>query len=141
MISSVTQTGTMGLGLRPPWEENQLTDEQKTMVEEIISKYDPENMTEEDHKAMVEEFMEAGIKPSGELRDMLESAGFEIPEPPGGKRPPMEMEGQGQPPQYIMEFMQEVQAGNVTEEDIQTFLEMLKTKGNDTTGLMVNENS
>jgi hypothetical protein len=142
MISSVTQTLMQDVGMKPPWEDNELTEEQKSTVEEILANYDPENMTEEDYKTMFDELREAEIKPSKGLRETIEAAGFEMPEPPDGKRPPMGMEeGQNQPPQYIMEFMEEVQAGNVTEEDTQTFLAMLKTKGDDTTGLMVNEDS
>jgi hypothetical protein len=141
MINSVNLSNMPGVGMRPPLEDNQLTEEQKTIVEEILTNYDPGNMTEEDYKAMFKEFREAGIKPSGDLREMIETAGFEMPEPPDGKRPPMGMDGQGQPPRYIMEFMEEVQTGNVTEDDILAFLESLKTKGNDTTGLMVNEDS
>jgi hypothetical protein len=58
-----------------------LTDEQKTQLEEILAKYDPENMTESDKKALVEELRSANIPPCKATFEAMEAAGFTRPTP------------------------------------------------------------
>ena len=51
---------------------------QKSVLEDIISKYDPRNMSPEDKQAMKEELVEAGIPRSKEAMLMLREAGFSM---------------------------------------------------------------
>jgi hypothetical protein len=53
-----------------------LTSEQKTQVQDILSQYDPSNLTTEDAKAIFKSFKEAGIKGPG-LKDAIQEAGFD----------------------------------------------------------------
>jgi hypothetical protein len=55
MIENVNMSSLRGM-MPPQWGgDNKLTDQQKTQAQEIISKYDPENMTEEDKKSLMDE--------------------------------------------------------------------------------------
>lgn len=67
---------------RPRIQEQPLTDEQKKVISDILSKYDPSNMIEEDKENMRNELKNAGIKPSRELGKMLKEAGFTLPPSP-----------------------------------------------------------
>ena len=131
----------------PPMERGQkLSDEQKTQLAEILSNYDAEDMTEEDMKSMLDEIKEAGITPGKELKETLEEAGFELkppqqgqggPPPMGGMNGPM---GGAEPPQFAKDFMDKVQSGELTEDDITTFLEQVEAQKQSLlgmTGLMV----
>lgn len=77
-------------GPPPPPPQRELTEEEKTKIEEILSEYDPENITEEDAKEIFEKFMEAGIQPAAGMKEAIEEAGFDaeqlrkwgMPEPP-----------------------------------------------------------
>jgi hypothetical protein len=53
-----------------------LTEEQKTYVTDILSAYDPENLTTSDIKSIMEQFREANIRPASDLADTIETAGF-----------------------------------------------------------------
>lgn len=92
-ISSIG-AGNAGFGGgRPPSQP--LSDEQKSLVEETLSNYDAENLSEDDAKAIVETFKEAGIKPGKELADLTSELGFDAKEigDLAGLEPP-----QGPPP-------------------------------------------
>lgn len=53
-----------------------LTSEQKAQVQDILSQYDPANLTTDDAKAVFKAFKEAGIKGPG-LKDAIQAAGFD----------------------------------------------------------------
>ncbi len=72
-------------------EGYKLTEDQKIMLDEILSRYDPENLSTEDEKNMRTEFKDAGILPGRELGTALENAGFTVRKPPP-------MGGPGGPP-------------------------------------------
>jgi len=63
--------------------QQSLTEDQKNALEEILAKYDPENMTEEERQAMRAEMREAGIPRTAETGQILMDAGF-MPKPPEG---------------------------------------------------------
>ncbi|MBQ4827727.1 hypothetical protein J8L84_00385 [Alteromonas sp. MMG017] len=90
MISSVNSSA-MQAGMPPRPEGQALSDTQKESVSDILSSYDPENLSSEDAASIVEQFKEAGIEPSKSLNSALSSAGFE------GKNI-AELAGMGKPP-------------------------------------------
>ena len=73
-----------------------LTDEQKETVNSILSNYDSSNMTKQNVESLKAEFKEAGIKPSEDLKGIMEEAGFEVPERSG----PQGAKGKGKPPEF-----------------------------------------
>jgi hypothetical protein len=71
-ISSFGSTASMGAFPGP----KALTDEQKAKVKDILSKYDPNNLTDADAKSIMDAFKEAGIQPSKDLQDTIKADGF-----------------------------------------------------------------
>lgn len=114
-----------------------MTDEQKTQAEEILAKYDPENMTPEDWEAMREEFEQAGIRPGRQMMQMMQEAGF--PRPPRPERPAAEQADAPQGNAYgakkgeLWELYQQFQSGEITEDE---FLEQFRSSP--ITGRLIN---
>lgn len=79
MVSNVSGTSSYQYQVGSS-ETSKLTDEQKKKLQELLSKYDPENMTEETTKSMMDEIKSAGIKPSKEFGQIMNDAGFKPPE-------------------------------------------------------------
>ena len=75
MIQSVGGQPPGGPGGPPP--SKPMTEEAKKQVTDILSQYDPENLSSEDMDAINKSFKEAGVRPSGELKSMLEDSGFD----------------------------------------------------------------
>ena len=75
MIQSVGGQPPGGPGGPPP--SKAMTDEAKKQVTDILRQYDPENLSTEDMDAINKSFKEAGVRPSGELKSMLEDSGFD----------------------------------------------------------------
>jgi len=83
-----------------------LSTEQKETISAILSDYEGAALSEQDAKDLVAAFQEAGIKPSKDFADTLETAGFDAREigdlagvePPNGRDagapPPPPQEGQ-----------------------------------------------
>lgn len=57
-----------------------LTATQQALIEETLAQYDVENLSQNDAKAIVETFSEAGITPSYALESAMASAGFDAKE-------------------------------------------------------------
>lgn len=123
--------------------ETKLTDDQKSTLQSIIANYDPENMTDENMKSMMDEIKEAGITPSKEFGEIMNTAGFKKPEKPEGE-PPM-----GPPPattsqdsktsQLISEFLAKKDSGEITEDDLANLIKTLNKTGQSTQGLIVDK--
>ena len=76
--------------------QSSLSEDQTSLIEETLSAYDADNLTESDAASIVEAFADAGIAPSSAFADKLAEVGFdarEIGELAGAK--PSES---GQPP-------------------------------------------
>jgi len=78
-MSDISGIGAGGGGFRPP-PNAPLSDEQKALVTETLSNYDPENLSEDDAKAIVSAFREAGIRPGKDLADAASELGFDLRE-------------------------------------------------------------
>lgn len=89
-------------GFRPPpppsgaGGRSDLSEDQTSLIEETLSGYDADNLTESDAASIVEAFAEAGIAPSSAFADKLAEIGFDAREigDLAGAKP----SGAGQPP-------------------------------------------
>jgi hypothetical protein len=54
-----------------------LTDDQKKQVQDILSKYDPNNLTAKDAHAIFTQFRDAGIPPAKGMEETIKAAGFD----------------------------------------------------------------
>jgi hypothetical protein len=132
MISSVSNTSQMQRPTHPPRQP--MTDEQKESVKSILSNYDSSNMSQVDFESLKAEFQEAGIKPSEDLKGIMEDAGFEVPERPG----PQGAKGGEKPPEFS-KLMEKLQSSNVSEEEIQSFIESLQNEKGQFSGALMDD--
>ncbi len=102
-----------------------LTDEQKTQLEEILAKYDPENMTQADKKALMEELRAANIPPGKATFEVMEAAGFARPIPPPGP-PPEAVDNNRSVNASFLELLRQFQSGEVSESEFLDELDALK---------------
>lgn len=79
MIDQISGSMSMS-GMSTMFSAKTLTDEQKTKIEEILSNYDADSITEEDAQAIFEAFKEAGITPCAGMKEAIEAAGFDAEE-------------------------------------------------------------
>ena len=106
MIQTVGGQPPGGPGGPPP--SKPMTEDAKKQVTDILSQYDSENLSSDDMDAINKSFKDAGIRPNGELKSMLEDSGYDAKAlgdraretqganggpPPGGPPP-----GSGAPP-------------------------------------------
>jgi len=57
-----------------------LSDSQKALIEETLSQYDSQNLSQDDAQAIVTAFEEAGIAASGALESAMSASGFDAKE-------------------------------------------------------------
>lgn len=128
---------------RPPMANYKMTDEQKDQLQDILSNYDVENMTDEDKQSLMEEIRDAGIKPGDDLKTALEDAGVEMappPPPPDGGQPPMGGPGEtGQTSQFLQDFLDKYESGELTDEDIESFVQSIKSQGQMAQGVLFDQ--
>lgn len=125
---------------------NKLTDDQKSTLSDILAKYDPENMTDEETIAMMDEIKAAGITPSKEFGEIMNAAGFKPPEKPQGP-PPLEGTDSttstssstvtAEVPEYMASFLEKQQSGTATEDDILSLIQNLLNTNKSTTGSII----
>jgi hypothetical protein len=76
MVSAIQGMGSVfSSGMMPKMKE--LTEEQTSKIADILSQYDPENVSDEDAKAIFQAFKDAGITPAKGMREAIEAAGFD----------------------------------------------------------------
>lgn len=142
MVSSIQHMGST-MGMNQMRSMQSLTDDQKTKITEILSQYDPENISEEDAKAIFQAFKEAGITPAKGMKEAIEAAGFDaedlrakgMPEM-GGKMPPPPPpeEGSGQGMnisalQTLQEILNQYDLSSLTEEEQTELYTQLQENG------------
>lgn len=74
-----------GGNLRPPppprsGENQELSEDQKSIIEDTLSGFDSDNLSEEDALAITQAFSEAGINPSSSFAEALAENGFDARE-------------------------------------------------------------
>lgn len=136
--------------------QNSLSEEQKTSITDILSKYDPENLSEEDVQSIKDALKEAGVGPSAGLKSALEEAGFDAEAfrpagpPPGG---PGQAGGPppGPPPggeseeaseetlKTIASIFEEYDLESLTEDDLDEIQQKLKDAGISLPGSVINQ--
>jgi len=142
MIDGISSTGVQQTGMHSFNPKNvQLTDDQKAQLSEILAKYDPSSMTEDDKKALMEELKSSGIPPAKEVMTMMEDAGFEIGPPPEGPPPSDGRMGPPPKPEFIEEAITKYENGELTEEDIEKLMAKLKDMGEPTQGILFDTTS
>jgi hypothetical protein len=75
MIDSIQ--GSMMVNGSSQFANHALTDEQKQKVQDILSKFDPNNLTAADAKQIFKAFRDAGIQPGDDLKNAITDAGFD----------------------------------------------------------------
>ena len=152
MISSIQNSlSTNSMGFPKP--HRALTDEQKQVVQDILSNYDASKVTTTDAKAIFKAFEEAGIKGGG-LREAITNAGFDADQvwmlAHDGQKPP-----QGPPPggpgpgggagkinssalQRLQSILNQYDFTNMTSENEQELFVQLSQSGLLQTGSVIN---
>jgi uncharacterized protein (UPF0335 family) len=54
-----------------------LSQEQRSAIDDTLSQYDPENLTQEEAASIVETFNEMGIQPGREMMEAMSASGFD----------------------------------------------------------------
>lgn len=142
MINSINSGAAMTM---PPRSEQNLTDDQQSLISETLSQFDAENLSESDAASIVEAFSQAGIQPGSALETAMSSFGFDaksVGELAGvseqGNRPPpppkQDTEEISSISTYLTELLEEkLAASNSTElsdEDRQSILQQIFEKFN-----------
>ncbi len=138
MVSGISSTS--GIQYQQTFTEKKLMAEEKKQLEEILAKYDPESMAEDETKALFDELKSSGIRPSKEVREILDSAGFKPPEKPQGP-PPVEMGTNSEMsiPDFLAEFLEKQEAGTVTDQDLNLLIQQLQNNGAISQGVLVDK--
>lgn len=129
MVNNVTLAVSYSYRPESKFENYSLTDEEKTTIQDIIAKYDSENVTKESMKAMMDEIKETGIKPSKDLKEILGTAGFEPPEKPQGLPPEKPTSETTEVPDFLLDFISKQKEGTLTESDINSLIQQLEDSG------------
>jgi hypothetical protein len=145
MVNPVQGAGSGAM--MPQVEQTRMTEGQKSSFQEIISKYDPENFSQNDFKAMEGELRQAGIGRTREAKSMLEDAGFNIDQfakgGPGGTQgpggpPPMQGGINIQALQSFQEILHNYDVANMSSEDQENLMNDLTSSGLLQSGLILN---
>lgn len=134
MISSISSSYSVNRTMQQP--SQQLTDSQMEAVNSILSNYDSSSMSKADFESMRAEFEEAGIKPSEDLKGIMEEAGFELPKGPGPQG--VSGEGKTRPPEFS-KLMEKLGDSDVSEEEIFSFIENLQNEKGSISGALLDE--
>ncbi len=134
MISSISNSSQMQRPMPP--QSQSLTDEQKEAVNSILASYDSTNMSDADVESMKAEFKDAGIKPSEDLKGIMEEAGFEVPEKSG----PEGVKGGGKPkPPEFAELMEKLEDSDISEDEIMSFIETIQSEKGSFSGAIMDD--
>jgi hypothetical protein len=138
MVSSVSgSSSAQALYQAQSSASSKLTDDQKTSLENILSNYDVESMTDEEKKTMMDEMKSAGIPMTSETKDIMDAAGFTPPEKPQGPPPEEASSSSEEVPEYLKEFMEKQASGEVTQDDIDALVQKLQASGETVSGTLV----
>lgn len=134
MISSISNSTTMRPAMQP--QSKPITDEQKEAVSSILSNYDSSSMTETKFESLKAEFEEAGIRPSEDLKGIMEEAGFEVPERSGPEG--VKGGGKSKPPEFA-ELMEKLEDSDISEDEIMSFIESIQNEKGSFSGAIMDD--
>jgi hypothetical protein len=142
MVSSVSSSSSYQY--QPQTDSTvKMTDEEKTTLSSILSKYDSSSMSGEDMKSMMDEIKEAGIKPSDDMKDIMDAAGFKPPEKPQDSTSTSSTTAtsstQSALQQQLSDLLASQQSGELTQDDINSFIAALKNSTGSSVGTLVNQ--
>ena len=129
--------------LNQSWTRTGLTDDQRTTLEEIFAKYDPENMTLEERESLQTELREAGVAFCREVRQSMQAAGFASTKvqsdqlPSGGPQGPAPKDEKGEA--ALADALNKYESGELTEDELIELLQEYAQSGILTAGSLVNE--
>jgi|GEM_PF-1475696 hypothetical protein len=134
--------------------DTKLTDAQKTKLADIISKYDPDNMTASSTKSMMDEIKNAGITPSKDLGETLNKAGFKPPEKPADATQSATTSTSSSTTttssstvssssddlkSQVLDLLTKEGATNISDDDINAFISNLKSSSDSDQGTIVDQ--
>ena len=165
MVSGISGTNST-LYTNSTSSSSGLTDDQKKKLDDILSNYDSSNMTADSAKSLMDALKSSGIKPSKDVKDYLDSKGFDIKPPKGAPSPDATSilsslnstslssasstsstgsasgtSSSSNLPAYLQDFINKEQAGTVTQDDINSLIASLQNSGQNTTGVLVDQSS
>ncbi|MBN2011469.1 hypothetical protein JW960_19205 [candidate division KSB1 bacterium] len=139
MIDGISSTGLQAMNMQFAANQNaQLTDDQKDQLQEILSNYDPANMSDDEKKSLMEALKSSGIGPSKEVRTIIEDAGFKLGKPPAGPPPGGNGMGGAKPP-FMQEAINKYESEGLTDQDIDDLISQLKKWGGSQQGVLIDQ--
>jgi hypothetical protein len=142
MISSISGTSSYQYGYSVGSTDNSLSDDQKSTLQDILSKYDASSMTDDSTKTMMDEIKEAGIKPSKAFGEIMNAAGFKPPEKPSGPPPDEQASGMNSNSKIseeLLAFIKKQESGDISQNDIATLIQTLQNSGQSAQGSLVDQ--
>ncbi len=132
MINGIGSSSSTSQTMMYKQRENyKMTDEQKQSVTDLLSQYDDVSSISDDEKeTLMENIKDLGVKPGDDLKNIMESAGFEPPKPPEGGMPPQSSDSTSSTeelPSFLSDFISKYQSGEVSEDDMNTLFAQLKS--------------
>lgn len=129
-------------------QQQTLSDEQKATVNDILSNYDAESMTQQDFEEISQQFGEAGIAPSESLKTTIEEAGYDFSEflaareangpMQGGMPPPPPRDGENtaesEYSSELSELLTALENNEADEADFESFISFMRSGNDDMIG-------
>jgi hypothetical protein len=129
MVDSVSSNYTVNYTTAGSTRHSSMSSDQKSAVQEILSNYDAKNLSVSDAKEISNSFKEQGIRPSSELRETIQSAGFDADairemsgsggvqgmegkQPPPPPPPPSDQASNSEQQSIIEEILEEILNGD-----------------------------
>ena len=146
MVNQIQGMGPMrGAGMQ--FKTEPLTEEQQGRMQEILSQYDPENVSTQDAKAIFQAFRDAGIKPARGMKEAIEAAGFDaedlrtkgMPED-GPRNAPPTSSSSGinlTTLQSLQDILSQFDLTNLSDENASNLLSILQEQGFMNSGSMI----
>lgn len=138
MVNAINSSAVFSFKPDQNFESYSLTDDEKKTVQNIISKYDAKNMTAESMRTMMDEIKSSGIKPSKDIKEMLDTAGFKPPEKPEGA-PPDRLQSSDEMPDFLTSFLEKQKSGELTEDDLISLIKNLQNSGSLAQGNLIDK--
>lgn len=136
-MTSINVNSSSAMGMTPRPQAQPLSDEQKSLIEETLSGFDPENLSQEDALSITETFKEAGIQPSPEMADLMaefdfdakavgEQSGMQPPPPPSENSDIASMDITDELLQSLNGLINEYYSDSLSDEDKESTLSSIK---------------
>lgn len=138
-------------------QQQVLSEEQKSTVNEILSSYDMDSLTQEQFEEISRQFGEAGIMPSDSLKSTIEEAGFDFSEflatreangpAQGGMPPPPPPQGgeessaSAEYTSQLSELLNAYESGKADQSDFENLIQSILAESDTSVGNLINTQS